>query len=113
MKKTAILFFLFFFGSVVFAQRQNSISNDSILLDTSTVKEFSEINISQKKNTYFLPRTYGTLIFSGKKSEIIHLDKSYADLSLNNARQVFSKVPGLVIWEMMVPAFKRVLQREA
>lgn len=38
-------------------------------------------------------------IFEGKKSELILPDKFPANLSTNNARQVFSRVAGLNIWE--------------
>lgn len=38
-------------------------------------------------------------IYEGKKTEVIELSKSTANLATNNARQVFAKVPGLNIWE--------------
>lgn len=38
-------------------------------------------------------------IYEGKKTEVIDLSKSTANLATNNARQVFAKVPGLNIWE--------------
>jgi len=46
-----------------------------------------------------MPDIKDNVIFAGKKSEVILLDKIAADLSINNARQIFSKVPGLNIWE--------------
>lgn len=46
-----------------------------------------------------MPDLKDNVIFAGKKSEVILFDKIAADLSINNARQIFSKVPGLNIWE--------------
>lgn len=96
MKNIALIFILILINHALFAQGATSDLKDSIPQDTT---ELIEVYIIQKKNTYFLPKTYGTLIYAGKKTEIIHLDQSFADLSSNNARQVFSKVPGIAIWE--------------
>lgn len=38
-------------------------------------------------------------IFSGKKTDVIRLSNLEANLVTNNARQVFSKVPGVSVWE--------------
>lgn len=39
------------------------------------------------------------VIYAGKKTEVIQTGNLDADLSTNNARQVFSRVPGLSVWE--------------
>lgn len=41
----------------------------------------------------------GTAIYEAKKSEVIVLDDVTANLATNNSRQIYSKVPGLNIWE--------------
>mgnify|MGYP003859732877 FL=1 len=46
-----------------------------------------------------MPDTKENIIYAGKKTEVIQLDKINADLSTNNTRQVFAKVPGMSIWE--------------
>jgi Fe(3+) dicitrate transport protein len=46
-----------------------------------------------------LPQINGTSITAGKKNEVIAISASTGDLSTNNSRQIFSKVPGLSIWE--------------
>jgi len=46
-----------------------------------------------------LPEVQGTLIYSGKKNEVIKVSTLDADLSTNNTRQIFAKVPGVTIWE--------------
>ena len=73
----------------------NLIGNDSI-------RTLHLINIESQKNTFSLiPLQNGTLnaLFDGKKTQVIHLGQSNANLSTNNVRQVMAKIPGLHIWE--------------
>ncbi len=70
--------------------------------DTSKIVNFNEILIKVNKSIggiERMPDLKENVIYAGKKSEVIHLDKLDADLSTNNTRQVFGKVPGLSIWE--------------
>lgn len=48
----------------------------------------------------FLPQVQGTNIFAGKKNEVVHLQSLDADLAENLPRQIFAKVPGVMVWEM-------------
>jgi len=41
----------------------------------------------------------GVIVYEGKKSEVVSMSDITANLSTNNARQVFSRVAGLNIWE--------------
>ncbi len=41
----------------------------------------------------------GTAIYAAKKNELILVNKLSANLAANNARQVFARVPGIVVWE--------------
>jgi Fe(3+) dicitrate transport protein len=41
----------------------------------------------------------GMAIYEAKKSEVILIDALTANLATNNSRQIYSKVPGLNIWE--------------
>ncbi len=41
----------------------------------------------------------GEVIAAGKKNEVVQVAGLDADLSTNNARQLFAKVPGISIWE--------------
>lgn len=43
--------------------------------------------------------TDGPLIIAGKKNEVIEVGKTDANTAVNNTRQTFAKVPGLMIWE--------------
>jgi len=46
-----------------------------------------------------LPDVTSTAIYAGKKSEVINLSALDANLVTNNTRQVFSKTPGVMVWE--------------
>lgn len=43
--------------------------------------------------------TLGAVIMAGRRTEVITLSATEADLSQNQARQVFAKVPGISVWE--------------
>ena len=71
-------------------------------IDSSKMVNLEEINIYTKpaKNEIVrLPEIQNGIIYSGKKNEVIKLGNIDADLSINNSRQVFGKVPGLMVWE--------------
>lgn len=69
--------------------------------DTTRIKEMLPIEIVEKQRMDLirLPQIHGTEIYAGKKNEVVNLVGSNADLSTNNSRQLFSKVPGMSIWE--------------
>lgn len=70
--------------------------------DTSKAILLNPVNIDGKalKNKVSrLPDVHETVILSGKKNEVINLRETEADLSTNNTRQIFAKVPGVSIWE--------------
>jgi Fe(3+) dicitrate transport protein len=46
-----------------------------------------------------MPEVEANVIYAGKKTEIINLANLDANLITNNTRQVFSKTPGVMIWE--------------
>ncbi len=99
MNKIIKLISLFFltFSQVSLAQHPDSYRND-----TSKVINLNEVQVTEKlpKNEIErLPEIQGTVIYSGKKNEIIKVNTMDADLSTNNPRQIFGKVPGVTIWE--------------
>ncbi len=87
--------------------------NEKIKPDSNTIEfnfsisrsvvELSEVTITQADDNNFgisrLKSIEGTSIYAGKKSEIIKMDDIAANLATNNSRQIYSKVPGLNIWE--------------
>lgn len=58
-----------------------------------------EIKGKRESDRGNLSEIEGTNIYSGKKNEVIRLDKTNANLIQNNTRQVYAKVPGISIWE--------------
>ena len=74
----------------------------SIILHLSSGKMLSEVAIKDKKNDFgfsHLKSVENLGIYEGKKSEVIIPDQLVANLATNNARQVYSRVAGLNIWE--------------
>ena len=68
-------------------------SNDSVI-------KLNPVKISPVlQNLERMPETKDNIIFSGKKNEVIKLNGINANLTTNNAREVFSRVPGVTIWE--------------
>lgn len=69
----------------------------------STVVQLKGVTLpSYTENTFGINRLEdvdGTSINAGKKSEVIDLKEMTVNTATNNARQVYSKVPGLNIWE--------------
>ena len=51
------------------------------------------------KTVTFLPERHGTLLLTGKKTEVILVDSMGANAAQNVARQVLGRVPGLVVAE--------------
>jgi Fe(3+) dicitrate transport protein len=88
--------------SVLFAQQKeqsktelDSIENANkaaIDLETVIVTPFQQSPERQ-------PAVKGNVIFVGKKNEVLKLSAITANLTTNNAREVFSRVPGVNIWE--------------
>ncbi len=71
-------------------------------VDSINVTQLNEIEINgtlSKNKVDRLPEIQGTVIYSGKKNEVIKLSSYDADLSINNPRQIFGKVPGVSVWE--------------
>lgn len=74
-------------------QNKNSKVNDS----TTNLETVRVTPLQQSPER--LPITKGNVLYSGKKNEVLRLSSFTANLSTNNAREVFSRVPGVTIWE--------------
>ena len=46
-----------------------------------------------------MPETKNNVLFSGKKNEVLKLSNLNANLTNNNAREVFARIPGVTVWE--------------
>lgn len=67
-----------------------------------SVKQLSEVTINSNENTFGVTRlksVEGVAVYEGKKNEVIVMKDMDANLAVNCSRQIFSKVPGINIWE--------------
>jgi Fe(3+) dicitrate transport protein len=66
-------------------------------------QEFDAVTVSEKRDETMVMTTLrpvdGVAIYSSKKTEVINVELMTANLAANRARQVFSQVAGLNIWE--------------
>ena len=94
MNKLFILFSIF--SNYLFCQlnAQPNLGEKLINLNEILIKENQITNEIER-----MPDLKNNVIYTGKKNEVIQLNRLNADLSTNNTRQVFAKVPGMSIWE--------------
>ena len=66
-------------------------------------EQLSEVVIGARQQRIFelshLKDVEGTAIYAGKKSEVVQVSQSMANLATNNARQIYSQVVGLNIYQ--------------
>ncbi|MFD2935846.1 TonB-dependent receptor domain-containing protein [Spirosoma flavum] len=68
----------------------------------SRLETLDEVTVTDKQSDFGFTRMRGVEsmgIYEGKKSEVIIPDQLVANLSTNNARQIYARVAGLNIWE--------------
>ncbi|MFD3274754.1 TonB-dependent receptor domain-containing protein [Aquirufa echingensis] len=70
-----------------------------ILRDVTELQGVSVYAQSGVKGNTFLPQVNEYTITAGKKNEVIVLDHLQANLAMNNSRQIFSRTPGISVWE--------------
>jgi Fe(3+) dicitrate transport protein len=66
------------------------------------VKQLEEVTVNSGGQTFGVTRlkaVEGVAIYEGKKNEVIVMKDMDANLAVNCSRQIFSKVPGINIWE--------------
>jgi Fe(3+) dicitrate transport protein len=78
--------------------------NKSITLKLSPLSEqLSEVVLTRKREKLFahqrLKDVEGTAIYAGKKTEVVNMSKVTGNLAANNARQIYSQIVGLNIYE--------------
>jgi Fe(3+) dicitrate transport protein len=69
------------------------------LSDMTELQDVSVFAQSGVKGNTFLREVNEYTITAGKKNEVILLDNLQANLTMNNSRQIFSKTPGISVWE--------------
>jgi len=87
----------------VYEQDVNQLKSSDLIYLKPLVENLDEIEIIARNEKVFslerLSAVEGTSIFEGKKSEVILVDQSMANLASNNSRQIFSQVAGLNIYQ--------------
>lgn len=77
--------------------------NINIALETIEAKQLSEVVLTQRREQVFalqkLKKVEGTAIYAGKKSEVVLVENIIGNTAANNARQIYSQVVGLNIYE--------------
>ncbi|TGM79912.1 TonB-dependent receptor [Leptospira bouyouniensis] len=99
--RTFVLILTFLLPTYLFAQDENPKPDQDPKVEIQSKEETPTIRVKGKKETdrEFLGDVEGTNIYSGKKNEVIRLDKVNGNLAMGNTRQVYAKVPGITIWE--------------
>lgn len=69
---------------------------DTLLKFTTQPIEIKEAVLDETGN---LPAIDGVRIYGGKKTAFVSPEKLNIDLSSNNSRQLFGRIPGIMVWE--------------
>lgn len=91
---------LFFLGSQFSAWAQQSVVEKDTIPNSRALDSVIIISYLNQDILRQLPSIQGTYIFSGKKTEVIDLAQIPADITNKTGRQVFSKIPGLFVYDM-------------
>lgn len=69
--------------------------------DSLEQKRLQEIAVrARRPDFWYVPPVQGTYLFEGKKSEVISVANTNANIAEKVARQVFAKVPGVFVYDM-------------
>lgn len=96
IKKTiVVLFLLTVYSSDLIAQENKK-------TDTLVSKSVNHVTVNTYLNAAkpIMPDIQGTYLYAGKKTDIISMSITDADISLKSGRQVFAKVPGVFVYDM-------------
>jgi Fe(3+) dicitrate transport protein len=100
-KKLTLVFFLPNYE--VLEKNVNNIDSNFEIILAPLQETLDEIEIITRKRQIFelkrLNDVEETAIYAGKKTEVVLLEGSMANLATNNARQIFSQVAGLNIYQ--------------
>ncbi|MDO6810317.1 TonB-dependent receptor [Zobellia galactanivorans] len=81
----------------------DSAFNLSVQLQRIKSQELSEVVLTERREKVFalkqLKKVEGTAIYAGKKTEVVLMEGLTGNLAANNARQIYSQVVGLNIYD--------------
>lgn len=78
---------------------ETSTINFSMITDNTVLQQVVITGQKDYNNVKHMAEVEGTLIYSGKRNDVVILDKTNANTAQNIPRQVFSKVPGVYEWD--------------
>ncbi|WP_034922643.1 TonB-dependent receptor [Gillisia sp. CAL575] len=104
LKKGTYIFAVFSYEYEIIERELTITGNTEINFELSPLAEsLNEVMITNRREQIFalrkLRKVEGTAIYAGKKSEVVVMDKVSANLAANNARQIYSQVVGLNIYD--------------
>ncbi len=74
---------------------------ESQTTDTLKILDLETISITgQRESVSRLPKTQGTFIFTGKKSEVLNFQSDDINIAEKSPRQIFARVPGVFVYDM-------------
>lgn len=104
LKEDTYIFAVFSYEYEIIEKEISVTKNTTVNFQLSPLAEsLSEVMITNRREQIFalrkLRKVEGTAIYAGKKSEVVLLDKVSGNLAANNARQIYSQVVGLNIYD--------------
>lgn len=80
---------------------ENETKTENVTLEdeTYTLKDIQVVASRGVRGNEHLAEVDGYSINATKKNEVIKLDNLNANLAMNNSRQIFSRTPGISVWE--------------
>ncbi len=86
--------------ALAFLTSTAAIAQNYPLFSTDTVNKLEAVIIKSKQQSpERMPEIKENVLFSGKKNEVLKLSNINGNFTTNNAREIFSRVPGVTIWE--------------
>lgn len=94
MRKLYFILSLLVFSNTIKAQEEFEIK------EIDTIKKLDPVIIVTKQQSpERMPETKDNILFSGKKNEVLKLSNINGNLTNNNAREIFARIPGVTVWE--------------
>lgn len=91
-------FYTFLFSLLIancaFAQNETTLQKNDSVRKLKTV-----IIVTKQQSPERMPETKDNVLFSGKKNEVLKLSNINGNLTNNNAREIFARIPGVTVWE--------------
>ena len=87
---------------VIFLLVLSGTATAQVEVDSMRTRTLEEVTIQGEKlfSIERLPKIHGTYLWSGKKNEVINVQNLDANITEKTPRQIFSKVPGVFVYDM-------------